>query len=85
MKMVAHKAIGVDLPFGLLAGLTQRGEKALSILIVPENQLALIAPVHHMIHRTGVLDPHLPWHQAQLTMCLLLVNSEDRPLSGQTS
>jgi hypothetical protein len=35
--------------FGLGAGLAQRGEEAASILIVPENVLALIPAIHDMI------------------------------------
>ena len=64
MVMVAHQAVGVNLPVRFLARFRQRFEKILSVHIIQENILAPVAPAHDVIHRRRILDSHLAWHQA---------------------
>ncbi|HTL57437.1 MAG TPA: hypothetical protein VL361_17260, partial [Candidatus Limnocylindrales bacterium] len=56
------EAIGMDLPPGLLASLSQSFEEVLSIHIVEIDVLTTIPAAHDVIHRTGILDAHLTWH-----------------------
>jgi hypothetical protein len=56
MKMVAHQTIGVNLPSSLAAGLAERGQKALAILVVSEDVPPLISAIDHMINRSGVFN-----------------------------
>src|SRR5713226_3284176 len=64
--MVAHQAIGVDLPPGLLAGLGEGLEEIVPIHVVQVDLLAAIATAHDMVHRPGILDAHLTRHLATL-------------------
>ena len=57
--MIAHQHIRMNLPTGLYTRLLQAGEKQLSIRVLSENHLLVIAPTHHVIHRTRVLNPDL--------------------------
>jgi hypothetical protein len=54
MKMVAHQAIGMDLPTGLLAGLSQGFEKVLAVHIINENVLPAVTTAHHVVDRARV-------------------------------
>jgi hypothetical protein len=49
--------------FPLLASGVQRGEKALSIQIIPKNLFTPIAPAHQMIDSSLVLDSLLARHR----------------------
>jgi hypothetical protein len=44
--MVAHQAIGMHLPLRLLAGLCQRCQQSVPVLIIGEDGLLPIAAVH---------------------------------------
>ena len=57
VKMIAHQAIGVDLPVGLGTSFTEGGEEAMTIGVVGEDGLAAVAPAHQMINRAGIFDP----------------------------
>ena len=48
MKMIAHQAVGMQLPLRLLARLAQGGEKPLPILVILENILSAIPTIHHV-------------------------------------
>jgi len=50
MKMVAHQAKGMNLPARLGASLAEGGQKKLPIWVLPENFLASIPAIHHMVH-----------------------------------
>jgi hypothetical protein len=52
------------LPTRFSARLAQRGEKLLAILVTPENLLAPVAPVRHVINRAGdrILKPAVLRH-----------------------
>jgi hypothetical protein len=62
--MVAHQAVGVNLPIRFLARFRQRFEKILPVHILQENSLAPVALAHDVRHRRRILDSHLAWHQA---------------------
>jgi len=49
MKMISHQAPGMNLPAGFGAGFAQRGEELLPVVIVAEDRLAMITPIHHVI------------------------------------
>lgn len=55
MKMIPHQAIGMNLPIGLGAGFAQGGDETLAVPVVLEDRLAMIAPIHDMIDRAGIL------------------------------
>jgi hypothetical protein len=42
--VISHEAIGVNLPAGLFAGLAQRAEESLAILVIQENQFTPVSP-----------------------------------------
>ena len=50
----------MDLPTGLPAGFGQRDNEPFPVLVIPENRLAPIATIHHMIDGSEVL------HSAQI-------------------
>src|SRR6266436_4614726 len=64
--MIAHQTISLDLPFRLLTGLTQREEKPLPVVVVPENILSAITAIHHMVHRPWILNAQFAWHESRL-------------------
>ena len=75
MKVIGQEAIGVHLPAGPFARLTQRLQEALSILRVGENCLTAIPTVHDVIHRPGVLDAQLASHGLTMQKSLLSVKA----------
>lgn len=56
VKVIGHKAIAVDLPRGLFAAFLQRPNKALTILVVAEDILAMITAAHDMINSSRILN-----------------------------
>ncbi len=62
MKMIAHEAIGVNLPLSLVAGFGQGGQEYPAVLRIAEDFLPAIPPVHHMVDRSGKFMAHLAWH-----------------------
>jgi hypothetical protein len=62
MKVIAHQAIGVNLPFGLAAGFRQGGQEHAAIPHISKNWLPAIPPVHHMVDRSGKFTAHLARH-----------------------
>jgi hypothetical protein len=62
MKMVAHQAIPMPLPSRLPTGFTQSGEKTFPVLVVLENILSAITPIHHVTHRSRILNAQFAWH-----------------------
>jgi hypothetical protein len=60
--MIAHQAVSMHLPIGLLARLGQCFQKILSIHVVEENILPAISPAHYVIHRSGIFDAQIAWH-----------------------
>jgi len=66
--MVAHQAIGMHLPLRLLAGLCQRCQQSLPVLIIGEDGLLPIAAVHDVVERPRVLDAQLSGHAPRVTV-----------------
>src|SRR5437899_97965 len=64
--MIAHEAIGMNLPPGLFARFGQRLNEVMAVHIAQENIIALIPSAHHMIHRTGKLQSKLARHGARI-------------------
>ena len=60
--MIGHEAIGMNLPTGLDAGLTQRSQEALAVSVILENGFAAVAAIHDVIDRARILDSQLPSH-----------------------
>jgi hypothetical protein len=42
--------------------LGQSGEEHLAIIVIGKDPLLPVAPAHHMVSRSGILDPNLTWH-----------------------
>ncbi len=57
----------MHLPLRLLAGLGQRCQQSLPILIIPEDRLLPVATVHHVVDRPGVLDAQFSGHAFRVT------------------
>ena len=62
MIMIAHQAIGVNLPVRFLARFGQRLEEILPVHIVQEDVLTPVTPAHDMIHGPCIFDPSFAWH-----------------------
>ena len=56
VKMIAHQAVRMHLPAGLLTGLAQRFQQPLPVRVVGEDGFPPVAAIHHMVNRSGVLD-----------------------------
>ena len=63
MKVVRHEAKTVNLPTGFLAGFLQGRKETPAVVIVAEDQFAVIPPIHHVVNCARVLDAHLPSHK----------------------
>jgi hypothetical protein len=57
----------MDLPASFLASLGQRLEKILPIYIVQVDVLTTVPTDHDAVHCSGILNAHLPWHDAIVT------------------
>src|SRR6476660_8271552 len=62
MKMVAHQAPGMDLPFGLGAGFAKGAQEELAIVIVFEDVAALVSTIDHVVNSTGIFNAQFAWH-----------------------
>ena len=60
--MVVHQHPGIDPPPRALAGLAQRFDKQLAVLVVNDNRFPPIAPSHHVVDRSWILDTRLAGH-----------------------
>jgi hypothetical protein len=63
--MIAHQAIGMDLPIRLLASLGQRLKQVLAVHIIDEDVLLAVATIHHVVDRARILHSHRPRHVQQ--------------------
>jgi hypothetical protein len=79
MKMVVHQAIRVNLPAGLAAGFAQSGHEPFPVKIVIKDRLAAVAAIHHVINRSGILNPQLPGHSFGLATNLPHVKARTDP------
>jgi hypothetical protein len=62
MEVIAHEAPGMELPVGFGAGFGKGVEEKLAILIGEKDVFAMIATVHEVIDRAGVLEPEFSGH-----------------------
>jgi hypothetical protein len=71
VKVVAHQAIRMHLPTGLLTDLSQRLQQSLPVLVVLEDGLPPVASIHHMIDCPRILNAHLSSHVPRLLLLSL--------------
>jgi hypothetical protein len=57
--MVGPKAIGMNLPAGLLTGLAYGVEEPTTVLIVIKDGIATIAATHDVVNGAGILNSQL--------------------------
>jgi len=65
MKMIAHQAIGMNLPGGFATRLGQGGQEQRPIAPTAEDGLPPIPSIHHVINRPHKLAAHLAWHASE--------------------
>src|SRR4051812_14870013 len=65
MKMIAHQAIGMNLPLGLATSFSERGEEALAVMDVAKDVLTPITSIHDMINSSWVFDAQRSRHGAE--------------------
>jgi hypothetical protein len=80
MEVVAHQAISMDLPKRLLAGLSQRLQKTLLILVVFENGLPTVAAIHYVIYSSGILESELTRHRGIVCQSLMPASTRNIPI-----
>ena len=80
MKMVAHKAIGMNLPVRFCASLGQGFENVLAINVIHEDIFTAVPTSHHMVNRAGIFDPQLPWHSGRKYGCHQGVKQQKRTM-----
>ena len=61
-------------------GSSERGEKSFVIEVVAEDWFTVIAPIHNVIDRVGILDAQRTQHGPTLPNIRVSVNSKERPL-----
>ena len=64
--MIRHQDKGVNAPARPGAGLPQRREEIFPVLLVAKDRLLPIAPVEHVLERTGKLHTRFPGHPLSL-------------------
>ena len=60
-------------------GSSERGEKSFVIEVVAEDWFTVIAPIHNVIDRVGILDAQRTQHGPTLPNIRVSVNSKERP------
>ena len=79
MKVIVHQAIGLHLPTGLAARLSQSLKKALAVAVILKEGFASIPAIHHMINRSGILDSKFSGHSSETMASDEYVNTIYRP------
>ena len=59
MKVIGHQAQGMHLPTALAASFVQGVDEPLPIRVIAENGFAPVAPIHHVVNRTGIFHSEL--------------------------
>jgi hypothetical protein len=62
-----QQAAGMHLPAGLLAGLRERLQKSLPVLVIGKNAFPPVAAIHHVIDRGSILNAQLPSRASRVT------------------
>ena len=60
--MVRHEAVSMDLPAGLEAGFAEGVQEPLTIVVIAEDEFAMIAAIQDVVNRAGVLDTKFAGH-----------------------
>ena len=60
--VVAHQAIRMDLPIGLLTCLRERLDEILPVHVIQIDRFPTVASAHHVVHGAGVFNAELSWH-----------------------
>jgi len=63
VKVIAHQALRVCLPTGLLTSLGQRLQQPLPVLVILKDRLPPAAPIHYVINCPSILNAQLPSHE----------------------
>jgi len=63
VKVIAHQAIAVELPAGLLTRCGQSVEEVLPVNVIQENVLRAISSAYHMVNGTGELNADFARHE----------------------
>jgi hypothetical protein len=82
--------VKVNLPANLGAGLAQRAEESLAILVIKEDRFTPISPAHEVVDGTGKLNSQWsrhnksvrPKNDRRLTKPPMIVNCKNRPIYG---
>ena len=77
MKMIRHEHVGVDLPPGLGASISQRLDEPLPILVILENSFPPIPAVHDVINRLRILHSQFASHGRTLPSGTSDVNNKN--------
>jgi hypothetical protein len=65
--VIRHQDKRVYSPTGALTGLAQRGQEALSVIVIPKNRFLPIAAIHQMIDGTCKFHASFPRHGCTLS------------------
>src|SRR5437667_5851868 len=76
MIMVAHQAIRMHLPVGLLARFGQSLDEVVPIHVVQKDVVPLVATTHDVIHRPWILDSKLARHSGAWDQSSLVVKAK---------
>src|SRR5437899_9843061 len=74
MKVIAHQAVGMDVPAGLHTGFSQRLEPLLPILIITKDVLPPVPSVHNVVDRSWILNAQFSGHEGRLKRIRIDVN-----------
>jgi hypothetical protein len=66
VKVIAHQAIGMNLPSRALAGTLDNLEKQSPIHVIPNDRLPPIASAQDMVNRAGIFYPQWSGHDAKV-------------------
>jgi hypothetical protein len=68
MKVIGHEAVGVNLPAGLFAGLSQGLQKAVAVEVIFEEGFAPVAAIHNVVDSARVLNSQFARHGPALCL-----------------
>jgi hypothetical protein len=70
----------MDLPAGFAAGFAERLQELLPVVVIPEDGIAAVSPVHHVINCARIFHPQLACHFLTVFRWTKYVNIRNRPL-----
>ena len=84
VEVVAHQAIGMNLPAGFLASLGQGFQKILPVDVVQKNVLAAVAAAHDVVNSAWVFHPDFAGHGSNHSKFIPIRPSKNEPCYGLT-